>query len=216
MHIQVSDVVSFGSLLLSVLAYVKAKKKIVFWLLIVVFIGALCVSIFSRSESSSPQITQSATASGSSTINQAGHDIVINQGVPEATVREILKEKLVSEHSELSGKYSAGYVIFGIANGAIVQQPYVKQFRISADWENWRIVIRNEATPRVDLIVSKLQIDGWRFEDNVVSVLYTDGAAVAMGWVYEAKGAQLYPYLEVIDTNQKIFAIGFSDRELKP
>lgn len=169
------------------------------------------------SETQHTSATQSATASGGSTIIQVGGNVtIINPGVREETEKAHLRVEAAKLQGELGDKYPLGYVLLGIANGEIVYEPYVKLFRISGDWENWRIWIRNEGIPTVELAMSKVEIDGFKYEDNFVSVPYSDGAAVALPWTFRKDGTVAYPYIEVIDTNQKIFAIGFSDKELNP
>jgi Protein of unknown function (DUF4019) len=44
----VSDWIALGSLAVTVLIYLKAGRKPVIWLLVIVFVGALAVSVFSR------------------------------------------------------------------------------------------------------------------------------------------------------------------------
>jgi hypothetical protein len=48
MHIQVSDIISLGAFIAFCLSYMKAGKKVILWLIAVVFLVALCGSIFSR------------------------------------------------------------------------------------------------------------------------------------------------------------------------
>src|SRR2546426_282161 len=114
MPVKVSDVIAFGSFVSGILTYMKAKKKTMAILPLLVGVGALVVSIFSRgngdgsitqtattSGSNSPAINLSATASGSGVVNQAGRDLtvnqagrdltIINQGVSDATVLAILR-----------------------------------------------------------------------------------------------------------------------------
>ncbi len=219
MRVQTSDIISLGSLAFAVLAYMKARKKIVFWLLIVISLAALSVSIFSRSERTATPTKQSATASGGSTIIQAGGNVtIINPGVGESTERARLRGEGAKLEDELAHKYPLGYALLGVANGKIVYEPYIKQFRISGDWENWRIVISDEGNPMVTLMVSKLEIDGTRFESWTLTLPYSDGEAVHLPLRVErpAGVGAVYPYVEVVDTNQKIFAIGFSDKPLNP
>ncbi len=58
-----------------------------------------------------------------STINQAGRDVVINTGISEEAMKNLLHEQSHCRQSELSHKYPFGYLLFGVANGNVVFQP---------------------------------------------------------------------------------------------
>src|SRR5688572_26700329 len=93
MSIKPEHVIAFGALVVAGLAQVtlkpKAKKRIVISLLVVIAVIAVGVSFFR--DKASPNITthgknspagiQTVTASGGSTVNQAGRDININYRV---------------------------------------------------------------------------------------------------------------------------------------
>lgn len=180
---------------------------------LVVLLGALSVSIFSRGKSNDHATLppQTAIASGGSTIILAhGNVTIINPDVHEETERARLRDESAKLENRLAQKYPLGYALIGVANGRIVWEPNVTRFSITGDWKNWRIVIDNEGRPLARLIVSKVNVDGSRIEDSSIEVPYYDGAFAPMGWIIHG----VYTYFEVIDTKQHEFAIGFSDKPL--
>jgi hypothetical protein len=79
-----SDIIALGSLAITVLIHARAGPKPVIWLFSIVFLGALVVSVVSRVKPNNHRTPppQSATASGGSTIIQAGGNVtIINPGV---------------------------------------------------------------------------------------------------------------------------------------
>jgi hypothetical protein len=206
---------AFGALVLTVLVYMKARNRTVIAFLVIIGLVSLGFSIFSRTERTAVE-KQSATASGGSTIIQAGGNVtIINPGVQEETERARLRDESVHFQDRLAHKYPHGYALLGVANGKIVYEPYVEQFRIRADWENWRIMIKNEGSPTAIVVMSKLEIDGTGFENNTFELPYFDGVTINV-FVVIWRGNPVYVYFEVIDTKQKTFVIGFSGEPLKP
>ena len=210
----VSDVIALGSLAITVLIHARAGPKPVIWLFSIVFLGALVVSVVSRVKPNNDRTPppQSATASGGSTIVQAGGNVtIINQGVQEETVRRHLRDESVNLQDQLTHKYPDGYALFGVANGKIVYEPYVKRFRIRADWENWRMIINTEKGT-ISFAMPKLDIEGVVFENFTFVVPSINGATFSLPVEIMCPGGPIYAYFEVIDAKQKIFVIGFSNK----
>jgi hypothetical protein len=208
MNIKPSDVISLGALALAAyLEYVKTKNKAVIYLLVIVGLTALGASIFSRSKPKDEHVNQTATASGRSTNYQAGRDIVINQGVSEAIVRGLLNQKLISEHTALGSRYPAGYVIFGISNGAIVYLKRLRDVQIATDWnENFQITI-DQSKNEVQIIILKLVYSkrgqpDLQFDRIVEYIRLVENNPISSHVIPDT-------YYEVLDASNKIFVMGF-------
>jgi len=213
MRIQVSDVVSFGSFVLAAFSYMKVKRKIVFWLFIVISLVALSVSIFSRSESSSPQKNQSATASGGSTINQAGRDI--NIGISESTMLTLLREKVNARDRELAEKYPLGCVLLGVlSDGKVIYQPGPHSLKF--DPANDIKVTIDTATKIAHVSINFFQFRsetglGATLDDMGLDLEYVENSSqvLPLGFADSSTGRVFRPYIEVLDESNKIFVIGF-------
>jgi hypothetical protein len=205
-----------GSLAVIVLNAWKAGPKALTWLFVVVFVGAVGVSVFSRVKPNEHAMAppQTATASGSSTIIQAGGNVtIINPDVRKETERARLSDESDKLADRLAHEYPLGYALIGFANGNLVWAPNVKRIQIAGDWENWRVVIDKSGKPFARLIVSKLEIDGFKIEDSSTGVPFYNTAVVPIDWVM-VRG--VHTYFEVIDTEHNVFAIGFSDKSPNP
>ena len=156
-----------------------------------------------------PVVSQSAAASGGSTINQAGGSqtiIINNYGVSRETVREQIREIITpaSALSDLSARYPAGFVIFGISNGHIVRE--VKGVEVEGDWDGFKV--------ELDTATNKMAFDIPYLNVSIKGHPYRKLVRV------EERGAFLEKqpvpswavpgmYYEVLDMEKKIFLIGF-------
>jgi hypothetical protein len=131
----------------------------------------------------------------------------------EETVRRHLRDESVNFQDQLTHEYPDGYALLGVANGKIVYEPYVKRFRIRADWENWRMIINTEKGTII-FAMSKLDIEGTVFENGTFEVPYMDGATFSLPVEIMWRGGPIFVYFEVIDAKQKMFVIGFSNTHL--
>src|ERR1051326_1161388 len=135
---KVSDIIAFGALVLTALIYMNVGRKPVVWLLLIIGFGALAVSVASRTKSKSgtSTTTQTATASDGSTVNQAGHDIVINNLASSDTIPGTkITEKNLRE------VFPFGYAIFSFRDGRWTYSPLPSdKMQWSADWENLQII----------------------------------------------------------------------------
>ncbi len=113
---------------------------------------------------------------------------------------------MISEHEELAAKYPAGYVILGIANGAIVEEAKLTDVQIRGDWNGFRVTI-DESNQTVMLYVSELLYSGrgMRFglRRNIERFPLRENALVRAG------GMAAEIYYEVLDTLKPVFVIGF-------
>ena len=168
----------------------------------------------SPSSPATPQnIQQSAIASGSSTINQAGRDVVINSGISDQTMKELLRDKSNAANMELIQKYPYGYVLLGIANGKIIYEPNLRRFRVEADWENWRISI-NPIEHRLRLFMSRISIVNDRgnrsfYANEIVEVPYGEKPEGESFDTMHGADRGVGIYFEIIDLEKWIFLIGF-------
>jgi hypothetical protein len=173
--------------------------------------------ISSQSANNSPgAILQSATASGNnSTVIQAGSNSVINYGVSEATVREILKQKEIEVNEKLALKYPQGYILFGIASGKIIYEPRFREIIISADWDNTTIKF---APGNHYLVISipdlTLQMPGYSISPNPgqhsliqLSFPFIENEPKEILSMIPPLAGRAF--IEVLDTSEKIFIIGF-------
>jgi hypothetical protein len=216
MHIKVSDIIAFGALVLTALTYMNVGRKPVVWLLLIVGFVALAASILSRTkhEKTAGTTMQSATASGNSTINQAGRDVIINEGVSEATVRKILSAKAISANKELAKKYPLGCVLMGITEGKVIFESDSSVFQF--DPENKVTIAINDAKKQaaIDFVLFKittikgkavLQIDACRMR-----ISYVENVPRRLMIAFTLPdGIKAYPFVEVLDEANKVFVLGF-------
>jgi len=197
----------------------KWSPLIVFVILVLIFAALSFSRPNQRSVSSagntpaSPTVQQSAVASGDSTINQAGRDVVINQGVSEQTMRELLRDKSITANSDLVRKYPLGYALLGVADGKIIYEPNFRRFRVEADWENWKIGI-NTVQHRVRLFMSRVHItndrgDTQTYVNEVVEINYSDTPEGQSFDAMHAADRGVGIYFEIVDLEKWIFLIGF-------
>jgi len=188
----------------------KVKKKWVKTLLLVVF-GVALVVIFllpndntgthqnaTTSGTNSPAINQSATASGSGVVNQAGRDLTINQGISEATLLAILRQKALSARDELASAYPGGYLLLGIANGRIIYEPKTNTFTMTAS------ASIDRTNNLVTVFIQQLKIKG---EIDVQLTNCTETFPFIENRA-RASSFSTRVYYEMLDTSKNIFVIG--------
>ena len=211
MHLPLQGLAALGAFILGCFVYMKVKKKWVKTLLLVV-LGVALVVIFllpddntgthqkaTTSGSNSLAINQSATASGSGVVNQAGRDLtIINQGVSEATVLAILKQKDISASGALASSYPGGYLLLGIANGRIIYEPNTNSFTMVAS------ASINRTNNFLIVDIEYLKIQGLI---NLEEVNITESFPFIEN---RARASLLSPrvYYEVLDVSKNIFIIG--------
>jgi hypothetical protein len=175
------------------------------------------------SKSASPvnpaNVQQSAVASGGSTINQAGRDVIINMGISEGTMKNLLRDKAIAANQELSQKYPFGYLLFGVANGEVVFQPDPAT--------GLRFNPNNTALITIDSVQRRATVTFPFFEftfPNNSTVSWVD-VAYAFDYVENepslfnigfkmqetapAISPEISPYIEVLDASKVIFLLGF-------
>jgi hypothetical protein len=183
-----------------------------------VFVGALALSVVSHIKPGNhpTPAPQSATASGGSVIIQAGGNVTyINAGVPEETEKKRMRELSANLEEKLIEKYPFGYALLGVANGKIVYEPYGTEFPLSGDWDNWRIIIKEEEKPTITLIISKLRVGGMRFEDESLTWSYAESSIAPLpNFVMSARGKGVSIFFELIDAKEKILVMGLSDKRV--
>jgi hypothetical protein len=135
---------------------VNARQKWLWALFVCVCVASVFAVIFIQDSKmkTADSHDQNATTSGSnspamnalttgskSPVYQAVGTQVINNGISEATMLAMLRDKSIAANEELSSKYPHGYVLFGLANGRIVYEPINKDFQIKGDWGSASLVI---------------------------------------------------------------------------
>ncbi|SRR6266446_4471605 len=166
-------------------------------------------SATSKDHPPAPAVNQSAVASGGSTINQAGANQTINiynYGVSRETVRGQIREIItpVSVLNDLSIRYPAGFVIFGISNGHIVRE--IKGVEVEGDWDGFKVEL-DTATNKMafDIPYLNVSIKGHPYREIVRVIergLFLEKQPVP-SWAVPGM------YYEVLDMEKKIFLIGF-------
>jgi len=137
-------------------AYVTTKNKVAIYLLVAIGLLTLVVSFFPQAEPPSTTLKQSATAPGGSiNQNQAGRDLTVNNGISEAAMSALLRDKSIAANKDLSQKYPYGYILLGAVNGKVIYEPNSRQFQVRADWENWQLSIDNGVA---NLFISTMEI----------------------------------------------------------
>jgi hypothetical protein len=156
-HLTPTEIISFGSLVLTCfVAYVTTKNKVAIYLLVAIGLLTLVVSFFPQAEPPSTTLKQSATAPGGSiNQNQAGRDLTVNNGISEAAMSALLRDKSIAANKDLSQKYPYGYILLGAVNGKVIYEPNSRQFQVRADWENWQLSIDNGGA---NLFISTMEI----------------------------------------------------------
>src|SRR5256886_4456572 len=150
------------------------------------------------SGSNSPAINQSATASGSGVVNQAGRDLTINQGISEATVLAILKQTALSASAELASAYPGGYLLLGIANGRIIYEPKTDTFIMTAS------ASIDRTNNLLTVAIKYLKIQG------PINVQLTNVTETFPFIENRARASSFSSrvYYEMLDTSKNIFVIG--------
>jgi hypothetical protein len=209
-HLTPTEIISFGSLALTCfVAYVTTKNKVAIYLLVAIGLLTLVVSFFPQAERPSTTQKQSATAPGGSiNQNQAGRDLTVNNGISEAAMSALLRDKSIAANKDLSQKYPYGYILLGAVNGKVIYEPNSRQFQVRADWENWQLSVDNGVA---NLFISTIEIvdrlGGVReIQHHQVVCPYREGQSAGTG-LAAAKGIGIY--FEVVDTSKQIFLIGF-------
>lgn len=95
-----------------------------------------------------PAIQQSiGSVSGGSTVNQAGGNITINQGITEETLKRLLDQRSVADRDQLTAKYPKGYVLLGAADGKIVFNSNQAPANVRIDWTSTELSLdKNKGT----------------------------------------------------------------------
>jgi hypothetical protein len=222
MRVQASDIVAFAALVLTVLVYMRARNKTLIWFLIIVGLSALSISTFSRSQRMASQTKQSATASGGSTINQAGRDLtIINAGIPESTVLKILSEKAISANSELAKKYPLGYVLMGIADGKVIFEPKSLVLQFDSDNKVEIEIDEVQQTAWVKFVFFKVwdtkRSAAFLLDKVFLETAYTENVSTPLPVALSfANTPYLYGYVEILDRANKVFVVGFSPDDTPP
>jgi len=170
------------------------------------------------SETQHASVTQSATASGGSVINQAGRDQIINMGISESTVRKILADKAVPANTELAKKYPLGCILLGITDGTVIFKPKSTVWRFDPGNEVRIRIDQDEKIAEIIFVFFKLsgikegQSEGFTLENCTIQFPYVENVpkALKFGWTLP-NGATASLFVEVLDTVNKIFVLGLKE-----
>jgi hypothetical protein len=165
-----------------------------------------------------PVVQQSmGNVSGGSTVNQAGGNITINQGVSEETLQAAIRDKGLAMHRELSAKYPAGYVILGMANGKIIKDIKLTKLSIETDWDQWEISLTGPPFPAagngeaITVIIPAMRVVhlGTRAVTNFQNVADVISRP-RVGRSYQSSYVPGMSY-EMLDRDNGVFALGFKN-----
>jgi hypothetical protein len=173
MPLKPADIIAGGALVLTGLANMKANKKWIPWVLVVVGTGVLVAAFWPSADETravdnhnamatttglaSPAASVSGIASGGTAIvNQAGGNLIINNGISPEEMAKLLKAKALDASIQLTEIYPLGYTIFGVANGQIIFEPHFDRFQVK--FGGGQILIDYEHR-EVTLKVTALEID---------------------------------------------------------
>lgn len=180
------------------------------------WIGGICliVATLIAAVLSGPSdaIKQTATQSGTGNVlNQAGRDIVNNQGISEETMKELLREKSHAANKELMDKYTNGYFMVGFrANGMVAF--HSDTLKIEGDWNNMRFgvdEIRNTFSVYIEkLTISKGDGDSFTFSKIGYHGLPFTGENTPIAPIFQLQASP--HFFEVIDKAKGIYLVGFN------
>jgi hypothetical protein len=137
------------------------------------------------------------------TVNQAGGNItIINQGVSEDTIRQLINEKAVSANAQLAARYPKGYVIVGIANGKIIYDSKEAPPNLIIDWKSADVKIDSN-TGAMTAYIPNLAFEGSEASDLLIDFPYGDAAVKPL---VNFQGNKLYG--EILDQEKRIFVLG--------
>ena len=152
---------------------------------------------------STAPINQSVGNVSGGTVNQAGGNItIINPGVSEEVIRQLINQKDSTDYARLSAEYSMGYVILGVAGRKIVYLSDHAPEGLRVDWNRVDIKL-DKAAGTVDVQLPDF-VYGDRNEMTGCSVKlpYLTGKKAGFGLgPYRA-------YLEVLDAVSGVFVVG--------
>jgi hypothetical protein len=182
-----------------------AVGVLVWWAIGLILYLAAPRSVAQTQPQPNPTMKQSiGNVSGGSSVNQAGGNITINQGVSEDTLRQIINQKAVSAHAELSARYPMGYVILGVADGNIVYNSTHAPPELEVDWKSAEIRFENGS--------KKILIPNVRIGNAGVGNCKADFSFLRPGMNLVAIG-DLRLGGEVLDEDKSIVVIGLKPKK---
>jgi hypothetical protein len=164
----------------------------------------------------SPAASVSNVGSGATvTVTQVSGNQTVNNGISEATMLELLRDKSIASNRELSEKYPYGYVLVGVVNGKLIYQSFFNQVEILTDWNENTLQI-DTTTHLVILYFHYLKIGGPGGGGQVLSDvrLVFSYAENGVGGVYPfafqlPSGHIVRIAAETLDAAKGVFVAGF-------
>jgi hypothetical protein len=220
----VSYVVAIGAGLgwfLSTLFARSARlKKRLKWLFGIMCLVAIVAAILCSNEETTPAIHTSgpnspiANVSGigsgaTVTVTQVSGNQTVNNGVSEATMLALLRDKSVAANRELSEHYPYGYVLVGAANGKIVYFPNLKDVPIQTDWNRNSIAL-DPIQKTVHLEIEYLQVGTTSFRGFGFQWHYIQNQPTPLRiYFHRTPEILVAMYCEVLDETTGVFVLGF-------
>jgi hypothetical protein len=168
-----------------------------------------------------PQVKESATASSTGAINQAGRDINIgnqagrdiNIGISESTMLTLLKDKANARDRELAHKYPLGCVLLGVlSDGKVVYEPGPHSVKLD---RNNKIAISIDATTKMaDIVIGVFNFTDetdrtFNLDQLFIRIPYLENRPAVLPFGFEGGKGPISAYVEVLDESNAIFVIGF-------
>ena len=204
-------------------------KKMLKWLFGSMFVGAALAALWPSDDAikvvnnhqqtatttgnNSPAMSASTTG-GNSPLYQSAGGITVNNGISEATLLALLRDKSIAANLELSHKYPLGYVLVGVGNGKVVYLPETNGCcSITADWDNAEFSI-DRALHLVNFRFPKLEISttnaiahgiGFGPMSGSLGISYLENQPTA----FQIGNDTVRIYAVLLDAERNIFVIGF-------
>lgn len=128
----------------------------------------------------------------------------------------MLRDKSIAANTELSQKYSLGYVLFGVANGKVIFQTNAPSGLQFSPKNNMLISIDSEhkKAELTILFFPATTKENYTFQWDQIRMLFNYVENQPMRFQlasYTVNGRKIFPYVEVLDEAKAIFVLGFKD-----
>jgi hypothetical protein len=188
------------------------RKTWVIWVLTLVGLGSIFYIIGSNKREIHVPPTPAA-APGLNFPTQAGFATIYNGFVPNVMHRMTNGLDSRKSYAELESRFLYGYVIMGIQNGQVIYDLHLKDFQISADWDDAILSFSTEGNwgyvyiPRLKIMNPK---NNSEFEQVDTGQYFPLQYPEPFRWNLSNLPGIPCAFLEVLDQDKKLLLVGFN------